>query len=62
MATFGATVLMAGVVMLVLGGAGLLSSGGASYSRMRTAKPIVFIGQLVGGVLAVGIGLGLLLS
>lgn len=62
MGPFGATVLMAGIAMLVLGGAGLAGTGGASFSRMRTARPIVFVGQLIGGVVLIGVGIALLTS
>ncbi|WP_114590235.1 hypothetical protein [Euzebya pacifica] len=59
----GAIVLMAGVLMLVLGAAGLLGTGGASYSRMRTAKtPKTHYGQLVVGVLLTTSGMALLVS
>lgn len=56
----GATVLMAGVVLVVLGGAGLLGTGGASHSRMRSARPVVFVVQLVLGVLLLSSGIALL--
>lgn len=59
----GAIVLMAGVLMLVLGAAGLLGTGGASFSRMRTARtPKTHYGQLVAGVLLTTSGLALILT
>lgn len=51
---------MAGVVMLVFGAAGLFGSGGASYSKMKTANPKVFYGQLLVGVLLLSAGVALL--
>lgn len=58
----GPTVLMAGVVLLVIGGAGLLQSGAASHSKMRTAHRGWFVGQVVAGLLLVGVGVALILD
>lgn len=51
---------MAGVVMLVFGAAGLFGSGGASYSRLKTSKPVVFYAQLIVGLLLLTAGAALL--
>lgn len=56
----GATVLMAGVVLLVVGGAGLFAGGSAAHSRMRTARPAAFVGMALVGVLLVASGAALL--
>ncbi|CAN5278950.1 hypothetical protein BH23ACT9_BH23ACT9_03040 [soil metagenome] len=52
----GPILLLSGIVMLVLGGAGLAGSGGASHSRLKTTKPIVHVGQLAVGVLLASSG------
>lgn len=56
----GPVLLMLGIVMLLLGGAGLLSTGGASHSPLRTTRPVVFVVQLLVGVLLTTAGLALL--
>lgn len=53
---------MAGVVLLVIGGAGLLGGGNASYSKMRTARPVTFWSMLVLAVLLISVGVALLLG
>ncbi len=52
----GPVLLLSGIVLLIFGGAGLLSTGGATYSRLRTTKPIVFYLQLAVGVLLMSAG------
>ncbi|MGI9018863.1 MAG: hypothetical protein ACR2HR_17460 [Euzebya sp.] len=58
----GPVLLLGGIVLLIFGGAGLVSAQGASYSRLRTAKPIVFLLMLGVGVLLVVSGLTLILG
>lgn len=58
----GPVLLFAGIVSLVLGGAGLAASGGAAHSRLRTTKPIVHVLQLGVGVLLVVSGTTALLG
>lgn len=53
---------MAGVSMVVIGGAGLLSSGSASHSRMRTAPRRTFVGLVLAGVLLITVGATLIAS
>ena len=58
----GPVLLLAGIVSLVLGGAGLAASGGAAHSRLRTTKPIVHVIQLAVGLLLVVSGTTVLLA
>ena len=57
----GAVVLMAGVVCLVLGAAGLFSGESvASYRRLRERKPATSLGYLAAGVVLITVGATLL--
>lgn len=58
----GPVLLMGGVVLMIFGGAGAVSAKSASFSRQRTAKPIVFVIVLALGVLLMVSGLTLILS
>lgn len=56
----GPTLLALGMVLLVLGGAGLLGTGSAAHSRLRTTDRRVHIGQALGGVFCLFAGLAIL--
>lgn len=55
----GPVLLLAGIFMVLLGGAGLLGSGGAGHSKLRTTKPIVHVLQVIVGVALGGAGLAI---
>jgi hypothetical protein len=52
----GPVLLLGGVVLILFGGAGLLSTGSAGHSRLRTTRPAVFVAQLAVGVLMASAG------
>jgi hypothetical protein len=58
----GPVLLLSGIVLVMLGGAGLLSTGGASHSRLRSTKPVYFLVQLGIGVLLLSVGATLVFS
>lgn len=58
----GPVLLLAGIVLALLGAAGLLATGTASHSRMRTAGPRVHVAQIAAGVLLGSAGAAVLLS
>jgi hypothetical protein len=58
----GPVLLLAGIVSLLLGGAGLLAGRGAAHSRLRTARPIVHLVQIAVGVVLTTSGATVLLA
>lgn len=62
MGALGPVLLLGGIVGILLGAAGLLSTGGASHSRMRTTRPVVHLAQLAVGILLVSSGAAMLLA
>ncbi len=58
----GPVMLLSGIVLMMFGGAGLLGTGGATHSRLRTTKPAVYVGEIVLGVVLLAIGAALIVN